>query len=82
MRTITCLIVLTAPALVLVYDLLAEHFGGHDATITATIQKASQRFPEIPAISAAFMVWLWLHLFLNHIIARVNQHVPPLDCTK
>jgi len=78
MRDITAFLICAAPALVLAYDLIAYRLGGSEATITHTIQRMSLAFPELPAIAAALFVWLWCHLFLNHIVARVNHHLPPL----
>lgn len=75
---ITTGVILVAPVLILLYDLLAYAIGGHDATITAVIQRWAIIWPELPAIAGGLFFWLWLHLFLNGIVARVNQHLPPI----
>lgn len=76
-KMMTAIIVLAGPPIILIYDLLAAQFGGKGATLTAEIQRLSRDWPELPALSGALFVWLWLHLFLNGIVARVNEHLPP-----
>ena len=78
MVRVTALLVCIVPLLILLYDSVASWVGGYEATITAAIQKMATKYPELPALTGAFMVWLWLHLFLNHIVARVNHHLPPM----
>jgi hypothetical protein len=74
---LTAALVLLAPAAVVAYDMAAARLGGPEATITNVVQAWAVRWPELPALTAAVMVWLWLHLFLAGIILRVNTHLPP-----
>lgn len=74
---ITGMLVLLAPVAILLYDWIAKSIGGSDATITKVIQKWSYAYPELPAVFAGLMVWLWMHLFINGLIARMKDHLPP-----
>lgn len=80
-KTLTALVVVGVPVCLIAYDWLAGHFGGPEATITRAIQSVTVAFPELPALAAAVFVWLWMHLFMNHIVARVNQHLPPHEAS-
>lgn len=76
-QIITAAVVLIAPGVVVVYDMLAEHYGGPGATITAMVQNWAGRVKELPAITAALFLWLWLHLYMTGLIERVNKRFPP-----
>lgn len=78
-RTLTAALIVMAPGLIILYDLVAKYFGGSDATITRVIQEWTKSLTELPAIAAALFVWLWLHLFLNSIISRAAHFLPHID---
>jgi hypothetical protein len=72
----SALIVIITPALIVIYDLLAYHLAGMDATITAVIHRWQIKYPELPALVGGLFAWLWLHLFLSGLIRAMGHHAP------
>jgi hypothetical protein len=69
----SAIIVLFAPAIIIIYDLLAIHFGGPEASLSAAIQRIARAYPELPALCAGLFVWLWAHLFLSGALDRAQK---------
>lgn len=76
-QLISSIVVVAGPALIIVYDVIAYRFGGYESTITAAVQWYSSKWPALPGVTAGFMVWLWLHLFLQGMMKGVHDRHPP-----
>ena len=76
-QILSAAVVLMAPVTIIVYDMIARYYGGPKSTITAVIQQWTLSWVELPGLFAAFMIWLWIHLFLQSVIDRVNREIPP-----
>lgn len=70
-QSISALVVLVGPAVVLLYDFAVLRFVGKAATITHVVQQWALEHEEMPAFVAGLFVWLWLHLFLKVILGQV-----------
>jgi hypothetical protein len=77
MQTITTLLILILPAAVIAYDAVALRWGGPQTTITETIQRWTVMIPELPWLSLALGVWLWCHLYLRDLLARLPPPTQP-----
>lgn len=75
-QIISTIIVLVAPPLIILYDVFAYQFGGVQATISAMVQYFTRLWPELPAVAAAFFLWLWLHLFLTPVLENIEKRHP------
>jgi len=71
-QTLSGILIILAPALVLIYDVVAGYFGGRQATLSAAVERLALAYPELPALAGGLFCWLWLHLFLSGLIARMR----------
>lgn len=74
--TVSAMVVLIVPPVVLAYDVVISRVIGPGATITAVIQRWQTQIPELPWVSLAMGVWLWAHLYLAALL-RANLPPPP-----
>ena len=64
-QAVSAIIVVLAPALIVVYDIAITILIGHEATITYAVQQFARKFEELPYIAGGIFMWLWLHLFFK-----------------
>jgi len=67
LRTLTVAVVLAAPLVIAAYDLLAQWYGGCDATITAVVRGWAGRWKPLPYFVALAMFLLWMHFFRHRL---------------
>ena len=69
-QAISAIIVIVAPAAVIVYDVIIRLAIGREATITHVVQQWALKHEDMPYAVAGLFLWLWLHLFFRVVTSH------------
>jgi hypothetical protein len=67
-RRVSSGLVLTAPLIIIIYDVMVFVLVGKQATISEVVRGWAEQYHDLPYVTAGLFVWLWLHLFFEVLI--------------